>query len=145
MITLFPIGNNQIRPKSGTPRSAGLDLAASENTTIPPHATQLIRTGWGVIIPDGSAVLLMARSSLHKLGLILANGVGLIDPDYCGPDDEIKIPLHNLRDTPVNIDRGMRLAQLVQVKIESSGYTYRIVDESGDTISRGGFGSTGTA
>ena len=50
---------------------------------------------------------IFARSSTPlKRGLMIANGVGVIDPDYCGPADEIKIAVMNFTDEEVTITPG---------------------------------------
>ena len=40
-----------------------------------------------------------------------ANGVGVIDPDYCGPEDEVKIAVMNFTREPVTVRAGDRIAQ----------------------------------
>ncbi len=56
-------------------------------------------------------LLLAARSSLHKKGLMLANGVGIGDRDFAGDNDEYHAALYNFSDSPVAIERGERLVQ----------------------------------
>ena len=120
-----------------TKNSAGADLSASVDVVIPPQAIILVPTGeWldtGVDI-DGLFYLLAARSSLaYKKGLLLANGVGIIDADY---KDEIKVMLYNSTDNPVLIQRGERIAQLIPT-------TYLALYPSLEQERDGGFGSTG--
>ena len=55
-------------------------------------------------VPDGHFLGIFARSSTPlKRGLMVANGVGVIDADYCGPADEIKIQVLNITDAPVTV------------------------------------------
>ena len=77
------------------------------------------------------------RSSLAlKYGIILANGVGVIDADYNG---HIMLPMLNLGDDDFKVCKGMRIAQGVFQK-----YLTVDGDEAGvGAIRRGGFGSTG--
>ena len=42
---------------------------------------------------------------------MVANGVGIIDPDYAGPDDEVRIQVLNITAADVTVKRGDRLAQ----------------------------------
>jgi dUTP pyrophosphatase len=120
--------------------AAGFDLAILDDAVIPPRAHALLRTGLGVGVPDDHVFHVYARSSLFpKFGLILANGVGVIDPDYSGPDDEVKISVWNPGDHEVCLDAGTRVAQgiiLARPRIE-----WVVADAIGPT--RGGFGSTG--
>ena len=71
---------------------------------------------------------------------MLGNGVGIIDADYCGPADEIKIQLVNITGEPVEIKKGERLAQGMFVPIARGDFEEVEMMEKSD--SRGGFGST---
>lgn len=118
---------------------AGADLRASEYATIGSKQFAVVSTGVRVSIPEGYFGLLAARSSLWWRGLLMANGVGIIDAGFTG---EIKVPLYNAGNTPSNVLAGERIAQLVIVPCELP--TFRRVEELGDTErGEGGFGSTG--
>jgi hypothetical protein len=39
--------------------------------------------------------ILPAVSTPLKRGLMVANGVGVVDSDYCGPEDEVKVAVLN--------------------------------------------------
>jgi dUTP pyrophosphatase len=128
-------------PSYQTAGAAGFDLASSADVTIAPGAIVLIPTGLVVEVPAGHFLGIFARSSTPlKKGLIVANGVGVLDSDYCGPTDEVKIQVMNVTSAPVSVARGDRIAQgivLPYVRVE-------IEDGGGATApSRGGFGSTG--
>lgn len=128
-------------PSYQTTGSAGFDLAASKDITIGPGEIKLVPTGLVFAIPAGHFLGIFARSSTPlKKGLTVANGVGVLDSDYSGPTDELKIQLMNVTAAPVEIKRGDRLAQgvimpFVQAEFEEA--------ESSGTADRGGFGSTG--
>jgi dUTP pyrophosphatase len=85
---------------------------------------------------------IFARSSTPlKRGLMVANGVGLVDSDYRGPNDEIKIEVLNFTAAPVTVRRGDRLAQGVILPFVRAEWR----EEAEATApTRGGFGSTGT-
>jgi dUTP pyrophosphatase len=72
---------------------------------------------------------------------MVANGVGVIDADYCGPDDEIKIQVLNITDAPVKVTRGDRLAQ--GIVLPCPAIEWEEVAEM-TVPTRGGFGSTGS-
>src|ERR1051325_828434 len=79
-------------PAYQTPGAAGFDLAASADVDIAPGAIALVPTGLVIQVPPGHCLGIFARSSTPlKKGLMVANGVGVIDQDYCGPEDEGKI------------------------------------------------------
>ena len=128
-------------PQAATDRSAGFDLASAVDIDVPPRSIRLVGTGLVIAVPEGYFLGIFARSSTPlKRGLMVANGVGVIDADYCGPADEIKIQLLNFTDTPVHIKRGDRLAQGIVLPSPSIEWTeVAEIDEP----TRGGFGSTG--
>ena len=120
---------------------AGLDLRSCEDVVLKPGQRVAVATGLAVAIPDGYAGFVHARSGRAlKEGLALPNAPGLIDAGYRG---ELKVLLVNLDlDTPIEIHKGEKIAQMVIQKIEDA--STQIV-ESFDETSRGegGFGSTG--
>ena len=128
-------------PAYGTAGAAAFDLAASAEVEVPPHAIRLVPTGLVIEVPPGYVLAILARSSTPlKRGLMVANGVGVVDSDYCGPADEVKIQVINVSDAPVHVARGDRLAQgmvLAAPRVE-----WEEVAEAA-APSRGGFGSTG--
>ena len=128
-------------PEPATGGAAGFDLAAAADIEIPPRSIRLVGTGLVIGVPDGHFLGIFARSSTPlKRGLMVANGVGIIDSDYCGPADEIKIQLLNFTDAPVKVARGDRLAQ--GIVLPSPRIEWEEVDEM-KVPTRGGFGSTG--
>lgn len=127
-------------PVRSTPGSAGYDLRSNTTFTIIPGDRKIVGTGAKIAIPYGHVGILSIRSGTStKLGLDLANGVGVIDSDYRG---EIMIPLRNLGDSVVSIDRGDRIAQIIIIPLSP---TELVADISLDETHRGsgGFGSTG--
>jgi len=128
-------------PSYGTGESAGFDLPAAHDETIAPRSIALIRTGLVIEVPTGHFLAIFARSSTPlKRGLIVANGVGVVDPDYCGPTDEVMIQVLNVTDATVSVKRGDRLAQ--GIVLPASRVTWNEV-EGLRVSARGGFGATG--
>lgn len=127
-------------PIRATPGSAGYDLAASDDKTIPPGGRDLVATGISIKVPEGTYGRIAPRS-----GLAVRNGIqvgaGVIDSDYTG---EIKVVLFN--SDPNNsfvIKAGDRIAQLVLEKIECPEVE-EVSDLNNTYRGDGGFGSTGT-
>ena len=124
-----------------TAESAGFDLSAAADLTIAPRQIALVPTGLVIEVPSGYFLGIFARSSTPlKRGLMVANGVGVIDPDYAGPDDEVRIQVLNITASDVTIRRGDRLAQGIILPAPRVTWdeTAAIREET-----RGGFGSTG--
>lgn len=124
-----------------TRQSAGADLSASVETLIPAGKIVLVATGvylrktsrTDFLEYDDHFFLLTARSSLaYKTGLLLANGVGVIDSDY---KDEIKVMLFNPTNEDVIIEAGTRIAQLIAMP-------FLPMFPALDNERNGGFGST---
>jgi dUTP pyrophosphatase len=129
-------------PAYQTPGAAGFDLAASADLVVAAGAIALIPTGLVIQVPQGYCLGIFARSSTPlKKGLMVANGVGVIDEDYCGPADEVKIQVLNFTAAPVQVAKGDRLAQGLFIPVARAAWQ----EAEGDLRdgSRGGFGATG--
>jgi dUTP pyrophosphatase len=120
--------------------AAAFDLAASEDVVVPAGEIRLVPTGLVVEVPAGMFLGIFARSSTPlKRGLMVANGVGVVDPDYCGPDDEVKIAVMNFTTAPAAVRAGDRIAQ--GILLAAPRVTWEEAEEL-RADSRGGFGST---
>ena len=120
--------------------AAAFDLAAAEEVIVEPAQVALVPTGLVIEVPPGFFLGIFARSSTPlKRGLMVANGVGVVDADYCGPTDEIKIALYNFTTAPVSVARGDRLAQGVILPFVRAEWKEAAIERE----ARGGFGSTG--
>ena len=128
-------------PSYGTSEAAGFDLASAHDVIVEPSHIALVRTGLVIEVPTGYFLAIFARSSTPlKRGLIVANGVGVIDPDYSGPNDEVMIQVLNVSDSDVKVSRGDRLAQ--GIVLPAPRVVWEEVSEIRE-VTRGGFGSTG--
>ena len=128
-------------PRYATEGSVGFDLPARVTVKVPPKGYAMVPLNVVVKVPKGYALLVLPRSSLFlKKGVIVANSVGVIDEDYCGPEDEVKMIVFNPFEKEVTIKRGEYIAQGLVVKVEKPKIVE--VDEI-PCKSRGGFGSTG--
>lgn len=128
-------------PQRKTARSAGYDLAAVAEVTVEPGKVALIPTGLKAYMGPDEVLLLYIRSSLAaKRGLMLANGVGVVDSDYVdNPDNEghILVAVANVSGQPVVLSQGERVAQGVFVRYLTTD------DDTAGGERVGGFGSTG--
>lgn len=143
-------------PVRKTNASAGYDFEAAESLIVPSiwkvlaekvfigEATglkaTLIPTGIKSYMLDDEYLQLSIRSGTAlKTGLILANGVGIVDSDYYdNPDNEghIMFPVHNLGFKDKLIKKGERIGQGLFLKY------LKVDDDITDGTRTGGFGST---
>jgi dUTP pyrophosphatase len=122
---------------TGTDGAACFDLICRETVTIPPHQIKAIRQNIALKVPDGHALLLFARSSTAlRKGLMLSNSVGVVDPFYCGDDDENLAFMLNFTDTPVTVETGDRIVQGMIIKTEP--VTWNEVENMND-VGHGGY------
>ena len=128
-------------PVRQTAGSAGYDLAAAEDAAVPAGGVGLVPTGLRVLLPPGEFLAVYARSGLaSRRGLVLANGVGIIDADYAGNPENgghILLAVRNLGTADAWIARGERIAQAI---FQAHGLAD---DDAAGGNRRGGFGSTG--
>lgn len=127
-------------PEYQTRGSVAFDVYTRVDEVFEPGDLKLLPANLIIEVPEGYALILAARSSLaRKLGLRLANGIGVIDQDYSGPNDELGLLLHNFTSRRAAVKRGDRLAQGLIIPIERVSWMEadKLKDES-----RGGWGST---
>lgn len=111
-VAAFPEAQYPVR---STEHSAGYDMFCAEDTVVSPHSIALIPTGMKCYLFEDSWLMIALRSSTpKKKGLILANGIGIIDSDYVdNPDNEgqIFVQVYNLTDNEVLVEKNERIAQ----------------------------------
>jgi len=125
--------------------AAGMDLRAylkDSVTILPNRPAKLIRTNIAIWIDDPNiGGFIYPRSGLAgKLGITLANCVGVIDSSYQG---EIMLAVINLGMKDFTIKPGERIAQIVFQPIIRP--IFKVVEKFSGETERGvgGFGSTG--
>lgn len=131
-------------PVRKTKYSAGYDVEAVEDCTIPPFtpgaAPTLIKTGLKAYMPEDEYLMLCNRSSNpKKKGLVLANSVGIIDSDYYNnPDNDghFMFAFYNKKAEPVEIKKGECIGQAIFQKF------YLVDEDVAEGTRNGGFGST---
>lgn len=107
---------------------------------------EVVAFGTGIALDMGAGYeetslcgMVVPRSGLGSRGLVLANGTGIIDPDYHG---EIIVKLRNVSDEPLLVNAFDRIAQILFVPVFFPAW--EVVEEFTRTTERGaaGFGST---
>lgn len=128
-------------PGYATSGSAGLDLCCRADTTVAPRSLALIPSNVIVAVPVGYVFVVALRSGTpRRTGLISPHGIGIVDADYRGPEDEVQIQVFNPGDSPVTVRRGDRIAQGLFLPLPGIEWDER---DPATESSRGGFGSTG--
>lgn len=128
-----------IVPEYHTRGAAGFDLSCVEDITLCDDSPIYAPTGLVIATPEDHMLLITHRSSTpRKWGVTVMNGI--VDEDYCGDKDELKLQVRRIRpNSMVHISAGTRIAQGIFVPVSRGKFIE--VDEMGD--SRGGWGSTG--
>lgn len=129
-------------PRYGSEGAAGFDFFCRVASIVPPRAVARIPANVVIAVPDGYVLLIALRSSTpFRHRLISPNGIGVIDRDFHGPDDEIQIEVYNPESDPIEVPRGARIAQGVLMPVVTAEWEEG--NEAGSRETRGGFGSTG--
>lgn len=122
--------------------AVGFDILAAESSVIAPKEIGMVATGLIVEVPEQYMLVVASRSSTpRKKGISPPHGFGIIDHDYCGPTDEIKVLVYNFTEEDVKIEKGEKIAQGVFVRVDK--FEWEEVESMTRRESRGGFGSTG--
>lgn len=127
-------------PEYKSAGAAALDLYSRLDLSIDPGTVVYVPLNVALQIPENYFVLMSARSSLQKKGLMMANGIGIGDYDYRGDGDEYQAALYNFSQETVLIEKGERLVQMIVLPREKIELEQL---ESFFENNRGGFGSTG--
>lgn len=130
-------------PRRATKYSAGYDIEAAADVEIPVFQSgmkpTLIPTGLKAYCRPDEFYSVINRSSGSKRGIVLANGIGIIDADYyenMDNDGHFQVIVINISDKVLQIKRGDRIAQVIFQK-------YLTTDDDRATKKRtGGIGST---
>ncbi|HEY1235490.1 MAG TPA: dUTP diphosphatase [Candidatus Binatia bacterium] len=128
-------------PAYMTEGAAGMDICADIDhaRTLAPLERVLIPTGVAIALPPGFEAQIRPRSGLAlREGLTMVNSPGTIDSDYRG---EIQVIAINLGSTPIVIQRGQRIAQMIIQRVARVEWIE--VDElAASPRQSGGFGHT---
>lgn len=128
-------------PKRMTSGSNGYDFYACSTLLVPSHNEEPVFVPTGVTAsfdPDTVLLLFNRSSNPAKRGLVLANGVGVVDSDYSQAEhNDIQGMFYNLSNKDYVIHSGDRIMQGI--------FTKTLLASNGDTSTdtrEGGFGST---
>ena len=132
--------DNITLPVRATKHSVGYDFYSPIDYILKPKETKLIFTNVKATFNTDEGLILAVTSGMGKRGVILANGIGLIECDYYGNesnDGNLGFMLHNIGDNDYEIKVGDKIGQGFFFKY------YTVDDEPEITnVRKGGFGST---
>lgn len=133
-------GAADLVPRKAHASDAAYDLRAAHDATLAPGAYMAVPTGVRLELPQDYVADVRPRSGLAlKHGVTVLNAPGTIDSGYRG---EIQVILINHSDTPFEIHRGDRIAQLLFQRLPACELTPAKTLASSDR-GEAGFGSTG--
>ena len=120
--------------------NAGYDLVSTESATLAPGEIRRVKLNAHFAIPTGYYGRLTPRSGLSSQGINVIPGV--IDSTYRG---QLQAIVKNELQTPVLVEEGMRLAQILFLKHETPSFVEVEDLENLGKTDRGedGFGSSG--
>ena len=132
-------------PVRKTKDSAGYDFEAAEDCIIPVYSKDcvkptLVKTGIKAYFGKDEMLALYNRSSNPmKKGLVLANGVGIVDSDYYeNPDNDghIMFSFFNISGNDIQIKKGDCIGQGIFQKF------FKVDGDCSNGERLGGYGST---
>jgi len=130
-------------PRYATPGSVAFDIYSRQDVRVAAGAIELIPTNLIVRVPAGHVLLLCSRSSTPlKKSLMTPHGLGIIDQDFRGPQDELLVQVFNFGSKTVTVARNERIAQALIVPMAKCEF-FELPDPPPAGASRGGYGSTG--
>ncbi len=129
-----------VLPKRATTHSAGYDFYSPTDITIEAGKSEIIWSNVKAMCNEGEFLLIVVTSGMGKRGLILSNGIGVVDKDYYGnptTDGNIGFRITNLGSEPYTFAKGDKIGQGIFMPY------YTLDEDNYDDIKRvGGFGST---
>lgn len=116
----------------------GFDIRANETIVIPVSEQRTIKTGLAMEIPQGYVGLIRDRAGIiTKMGVHTA--AGTFDPSYRG---EVSIVLINCGEQDVEVEKGMRIAQMIIIPVAKAELK-EVKELSSTERGERGFSSTG--
>ena len=128
------------KPYRATKHSVCYDCFSPIDIDIAPESTELVFTNFKAYCNTDEGFILASTSGLGKKGIILANGIGIIESDYADNESNggnIGFLLHNLNKTIYHVKAGDKIGQIFFFKFLTTDD-----DIESKVIRKGGFGST---
>lgn len=133
--------SNEINlPQRSTKHSVCYDFYSPITITLPAHKITLVWSNVKAIFNENEGLILATRSSMGAKGIMLANGIGIIESDYANNpsnDGNLGFLFFNTNDTDYVINKGDKMGQGMFIN-------FLTIDNEEDILEdrKGGFGST---
>lgn len=117
-----------------------IDLRSAEDVLLQAGQYKRISLGVSMELPEGYEAHILPRSStFERYGILLVNGMGIVDGSYCGDGDIWQFPAYATRD--IFIPKNARICQFRIMK-NMGNLAIQTVEVLGNE-NRNGFGHTG--
>jgi deoxyuridine 5'-triphosphate nucleotidohydrolase len=137
---VFKTDANAVIPSKGKYTDVGYDLTVIKKAKEWNKKTTLYDTCIKIQVENGYYAEVVPRSSLSKSGYMLANSVGIIDPNYTG---NILIALVKVDEDAPDLELPFRCCQLIFRKHVIADMIESDTDFGDTSRGQGGFGSSG--
>jgi dUTP pyrophosphatase len=113
VLNFLKLSKNADSPEYALDSDAGFDLKAIENVSIFPFDQKNVSTGIAIEVPEGYVGIVRDRAGIvQKMNVHTV--AGTFDSGFRG---EVSIMLVNMNDKTVEIEKGMRIAQIILMPI----------------------------
>lgn len=134
--TIVPLGNRVVLPSD-------IDFRPDDDSWfLLKDKKYILHLGFAMKLPENMEAILLPRSSIRKTGLMLMNSMGVIDNEYCGPDDEWAATMFATKNTIIKKHQRLFQTKLVEHSPKME-FTYVTDKSEYDEKNRGGHGSSG--
>jgi dUTP pyrophosphatase len=140
VVNIKAAADTAVIPQYQTKGAVAFDFHCSRTIWIPPKSYGMVHSDLVIKVPENTALLCLPRSSTFKKTGLLFVTSGLIDQDYCGPEDVISFMMYNTTEDVVKVEVGDRLVQGLFVGVTAP---VEFVESDMTEANRGGYGSTG--
>lgn len=113
ILNFLKLSKNADSPEYALNSDAGFDLKAIENVSIFPFDQKKVSTGIAIEVPEGYVGIVRDRAGIvQKMNVHTV--AGTFDSGFRG---EVSIMLVNMNDKTIEIEKGMRIAQIILIPI----------------------------
>jgi dUTP pyrophosphatase len=113
VLNFIKLSKDAEAPEYAFATDAGFDLKAIENVSFFPFEQKTIRTGIAIEVPEGYVGIVRDRAGIVQK-MDVHTVAGTFDSGFRG---EVSIMLVNMNDKTIEVEKGMRIAQIILVPV----------------------------